>query len=116
MSFHNSCRDIHLAFENDSTMLCCVARDCQGAIHHRKICLDVHIGNTDGYPHRSGWFIWGGENFTESAHDIRLEHTDRGPKLTAQLRMANGGYRERQGIFLADKIANEDGHLRFLGP
>lgn len=28
--------------------------------------------------------------------------------------MKNGGSRGRQGIFLADKIENQDGHLRFL--
>lgn len=60
-----------------------------------------------------GWFIWGGVNFTQSAENIALEHTDRGPKLTAELHKRDGGFRERQGLFLADKIENRDGHLRF---
>ncbi|RAL16162.1 CVNH domain-containing protein [Aspergillus homomorphus CBS 101889] len=110
MSFHQSCHDIHIVHEMGSTMLCCVARDNSGVGHPRKIRLDQHIGNTDG------WFIWGGENFTRSASDVRLEDSDRGPKLTAELLTRDGGSKGRQGIFLADKIANEDGHLRFLGP
>lgn len=60
-----------------------------------------------------GWFIWGGSNFTETANDIQLENTGRGPKLTAYLRKRDGGYRELQGLYLADKIANENGELVF---
>lgn len=60
-----------------------------------------------------GWFIWGGSNFTETAKDIQLENTGRGPKLTAYLRKRDGGYRELQGLYLADKIANENGELVF---
>ncbi|PWY90435.1 Cyanovirin-N [Aspergillus sclerotioniger CBS 115572] len=110
MSFHNSCQNIHLIHENGSTLLHVEARRRNGEVVARTIRLDRHIGNTDG------WFIWGGSNFTESSHDIQLEHTERGPKLTAHLRKNDGGYRELQGIYLADKIANEDGHLVFLGP
>lgn len=60
-----------------------------------------------------GWFLWGGVNFTQSAENIALENTDRGPKLTAELHKRDGGYRERQGLFLSDKIENRDGHLHF---
>lgn len=60
-----------------------------------------------------GWFIWGGSNFTETANDIQLENTGRGPKLTAYLKKRDGGYRELQGLYLADKIANENGELVF---
>ena len=60
-----------------------------------------------------GWFLWGGVNFTESAHNIQLENSDRGPKLTADLSKADGGSRGRQGLFLADKIENQNGNLKF---
>ncbi|ODM16666.1 hypothetical protein SI65_08173 [Aspergillus cristatus] len=110
MSFHSSSSDIHITHENGSTMLVCQVRDTHGKMNPRRIRLDDHIGNTDG------WFIWGGVNFTQSAENIALEHTDRGPKLTAELHKRDGGFRERQGLFLADKISNQDGHLKFTGP
>jgi hypothetical protein len=46
-------------------------------------------------------------DFSDSANDIRLE----GTLLTAELPMRDGGYRERQGIELSDRIANENGEL-----
>ncbi|KAL1979791.1 hypothetical protein VTN96DRAFT_5198 [Rasamsonia emersonii] len=109
MSFHLTSEDIHLEFADDSTWLVAQVKDAHGRFHHNRVRLDKHIGNSDG------WFIWGGENFTRSARDIRLEHGPRGPKLTAELPMINGGFRERQGIDLADRIENRDGHLVYLG-
>lgn len=47
------------------------------------------------------------QDFAESANDIRLE----GSLLTAELPMRDGGYRERQGIELNDRISNNDGQL-----
>lgn len=130
MSFHLSSSDIHIRHENGSTMLLCHVRDLHGKMVLKKIRLDDHIGNSDGTPSlfcppfnpqmqstrliRAGWFVWGGVNFTQSAHNIALENTDHGPKLTADLPMSNGGSRGRQGMFLADKIENQDGHLKFL--
>ena len=61
-----------------------------------------------------GWFRWGFTNLTQSAKNIALEHTDQGPKLTADLPMTDGGSRGRQGMFLGDKIENRDGHLKFV--
>ncbi|GAT18807.1 hypothetical protein RIB2604_00103050 [Aspergillus luchuensis] len=107
MSFHNSCQNIHLIHEPGATFLHAEVRRANGEYVARKIRLDRHIGNTDG------WFLWGGSNFTETANDIQLEHTGRGPKLTAYLRKRDGGYRELQGLYLADKIANENGELVF---
>ncbi|PKY02328.1 Cyanovirin-N [Aspergillus campestris IBT 28561] len=109
MSFHLSSHDVHIREENGSTMLLAQVRDHTGKLCSRKIRLDDHIGNSDGY------FIWDGANFTRSARNIGLEASDRGPKLTADLEMHGGGTRGRQGLFLADKIANVDGHLKFLG-
>lgn len=47
------------------------------------------------------------QDFSESGNDIRLE----GTLLTAELPMRDGGYRERQGIQLDDRIANINGRL-----
>ncbi|EAW08797.1 CVNH domain-containing protein [Aspergillus clavatus NRRL 1] len=110
MSFHQSSEDIHIRQEDGSTMLLARVRNNAGQLIQRKIRLDDHIGNTDG------WFIWGGNNFTRTARNIALEHTQYGPKLCADLEMRDGGSRGRQGVMLSDKIGNEDGHLRFLGP
>ncbi|KAE8154346.1 Cyanovirin-N [Aspergillus avenaceus] len=110
MSFHNSARNLKLRSEDGKTLLLLELRDTKGKWHNRKVRLDDHIGNTDG------WFIWGGSNFTRSARDVALENTPWGPKLCADLRMKDGGSRGRQGVMLSDKIQNVDGHLRFLGP
>ncbi|OGM47928.1 hypothetical protein ABOM_002738 [Aspergillus bombycis] len=91
-------------------MLLAEVRNIQGRYIPRKIRLDDHIGNTDG------WFIWGGSNFSNSARNVTLEETPWGPKLCADLPMINGGSRGRQGMMLSDKIRNNDGHLKFLGP
>ncbi|KAE8332530.1 Cyanovirin-N [Aspergillus sergii] len=110
MSFHQTCRNIHIKPEHGQTMLLADVRDIRGRYIPRKIRLDDHIGNTDG------WFIWGGSNFTRSATNVTLEETPWGPKLCADLPMINGGSRGRQGMMLSDKIQNNDGRLKFLGP
>ncbi|PYH89051.1 Cyanovirin-N [Aspergillus ellipticus CBS 707.79] len=110
MSFHETCQNIHLIHENGATLLHCEVRRRNNEFVARTIRLDRHIGNTDG------WFLWGGSNFTETARDIQLVPSERGPKLTAFLRTKDGSHRELQGLYLADKIANKDGELVFLGP
>ncbi|KAA8643360.1 CVNH domain-containing protein [Aspergillus tanneri] len=110
MAFHQSCKDIHIRQEDGYTMLLAEVRDNYGNYSRHKIRLDDHIGNTDG------WFIWGGQNFTRSAKNINLEHTEWGPKLVAEMRSLDGGSRGLQGLMLADKIAVVDGRFKFLGP
>lgn len=125
MSFHLTSQNIRIEFADNSTWLVADVRDANGHYHHNRVRLDKHIGNSDGEPDAKyqndksiltlpGWFLWGGENFTLSARDIRLEHGPRGPKLTAELPKIDGGFRERQGIDLADKIENRNGHLVYL--
>lgn len=131
MSFHHSCENIHIREENGKTSLLCHARDLKGNLVPNRIHLDDHIGNSDGIPFvplffcklvghqyltrgiKIGWFRWGCTNLTQNASNISLEHTDQGPKLTADLPMLNGGSRGRQGMFLGDKIENNNGHLKF---
>jgi hypothetical protein len=48
MSFHQSCRNIHIKEKDGYTMLSAEVRDTQGKYHDRRIRLDDHIGNTDG--------------------------------------------------------------------
>jgi hypothetical protein len=55
--------------------------------------------------------MWDGVNFSHSAQDMRLEG---GSYLTAELPMRDGGYRERMGIELNDRIGNENGRLVFI--
>ncbi|PNP50360.1 hypothetical protein THARTR1_08964 [Trichoderma harzianum] len=100
MSFSASAQNIWL--EDDHILVASVA-DEEGNWHESRIDLDNFIGNEDG------WFMWDGVNFSASANGVRLE----GTLLTAELPMRDGGYRERQGIQLDDRIANINGRLEF---
>ncbi|KAE8351573.1 Cyanovirin-N [Aspergillus coremiiformis] len=110
MSFHHTARNWRIHHDNGETLFRVELRDVQGNWHERTVRLDDHIGNTDG------WFIWGGNGFTRTARNVRLEDTEWGPKLVAVLESNGGGDRGDQGMLLGDKIKNEDGHLRFTGP
>ena len=59
----------------------------------------------------TGWFVWGGQNFSHSASEIEL----RGTKLCAKLTKRDGGHRDYQGIELNDKITNDNGKLKYTG-
>ncbi|KAL7931857.1 Cyanovirin-N [Trichoderma chlorosporum] len=101
MSFQASAREIWL---EDGCILVAVIGDGQGNWDESRINLNDLIGNEDG------WFSWDGVNFANSARNIRLE----GTLLTADLPKRDGGYRERQGIQLNDRIANIDGRLQLV--
>ncbi|KAL6821673.1 Cyanovirin-N [Trichoderma sp. SZMC 28015] len=100
MSFSASAQNFWL--EGGHILVATVA-DEEGNWNDSRIDLNDFIGNEDG------WFMWDGVNFAESANDIRLD----GTLLTAELPMRDGGYRERQGIELNDRIANINGRLEF---
>ncbi|RAH42397.1 CVNH domain-containing protein [Aspergillus aculeatinus CBS 121060] len=108
MSFHTSCQNIHLIKEDGRTILHAEVRRRNNEMVARTFPLDRHIGNANG------GFQWGGHDFSHSARDIELEQTERGPRLTAFLKGAGGEYRELQGLYLADRIKNEDGNLIYL--
>ncbi|KAL4909550.1 hypothetical protein BDW74DRAFT_146784 [Aspergillus multicolor] len=101
MSFARSCSNFHL---ENGHVLVATAQDVHGNWRESRIDLNGFIGNQDG------WFMWDGENFANSARDIRLE----GSRLTAELPKRDGGYRERQGIELNDRIGNDNGRLVFV--
>ncbi|QRD89498.1 Cyanovirin-N [Aspergillus flavus] len=106
MSFHQSCDLIRIEVRGDHTVLLAAAKNGDGdETVPAEIVLDEQIGNGDG------WFVRGGENFTETAHEIELEFRDDGPWLTAFLTEVDGGDRERQGINLAEHIGNDGGRL-----
>jgi hypothetical protein len=81
--------------------------DVDGNYQSAAIDLNECIGNEDG------WFMWDAENFSESAHDVRLEVDGSSVKLVANLTKRDGGYRELQGIDLNDRISNENGSFVF---
>ncbi|UDD59426.1 hypothetical protein AFCA_006847 [Aspergillus flavus] len=106
MSFHQSCDLIRIEVRGDHTVLLAAAKNGDGdETVPAEIVLDEQIGNGDG------WFVRGGENFTETAHEIELEFREDGPWLTAFLTEVDGEDRERQGINLADHIGNDCGRL-----
>ncbi|KAK1243347.1 hypothetical protein MKX07_003975 [Trichoderma sp. CBMAI-0711] len=98
MSFSASAQSYYL---EDGHILRASVADEEGNYQESSIDLDQFIGNEDG------WFMWDGVNFSHSANDIRLE----GTTLTAELPMRDGGYRERQGVNLDDRISNQNGRL-----
>ncbi|RPB20072.1 Cyanovirin-N [Terfezia boudieri ATCC MYA-4762] len=102
MSFHASSQGISL---HDNHILVAQVKSEHGTWHHRTIDLNNYIGNSDG------WFIWGGQKFSHSARNISLSHRPDGVWLEGELRCVNGGYRERQGINLSEKISNQGGNL-----
>ncbi|KAJ5892349.1 hypothetical protein N7504_009040 [Penicillium tannophilum] len=104
MSFSQSSQNIHTETKDGSLFLFCQAQNEVGDWQAAEINLDEFIGNSDG------WFEWDGVDFSQSAQNIHLE----GTYLTADLPMRDGGYRERQGIDLNDRIGNENGKLVFL--
>ncbi|KAF3074536.1 hypothetical protein CFAM422_003407 [Trichoderma lentiforme] len=100
MSFSASAQNFWL---EDGHILVATVADEEGNWNDSRLELNDFIGNEDG------WFVWDAVNYADSARDIRLE----GTLLTADLPKRDGGYRERQGIQLDDRIANINGRLVF---
>jgi hypothetical protein len=62
--------------------------------------------------YRAGWFTWDGTNFSRSARNVTLKDFNDGWHLEAELPKRDGGYRERQGIHLGERIQNVDGQFQ----
>jgi len=77
------------------------------------LLLSPRVPFSDSITILKGWFKWNGRNFSRSARNISLTHGDGGPKLEADLQCADGSFRERQGVNLADRIENRNGTLVF---
>ncbi|KAF7114785.1 hypothetical protein CNMCM5793_000324 [Aspergillus hiratsukae] len=104
MRFDKSCRNLYTRLENGTTVLIAEAAN-MNQLSDSRTTLDDFIGNEDGY------FKMPGRGFTQSAQNIALEYSEHGPKLSAEMRREDGEWRERQGILLADKLENDEGHL-----
>ncbi|KAG5922925.1 hypothetical protein E4U42_005147 [Claviceps africana] len=100
MSFAASSQDIRLEGKH---MLHALCRDTDGNLQESSIDLNKFLGNQNGY------FIWGGENFSETADQVELE----GYILSAVMRAEDGQYAPRQIIDLNERITNDNGRLVF---
>jgi hypothetical protein len=61
----------------------------------------------------TGFFMWGGVNYSQTAKDISLKQ---GHFLIATMKKEDGTWREPQGIDLGDRIQNLNGDLTFVSP
>ncbi|CEJ59960.1 hypothetical protein PMG11_08558 [Penicillium brasilianum] len=109
MSFHASATKIEL---EDGHILKATLRNSEGEEVDSELDLNKIIGNNDGS------FQWEGENFQDSAEDIEFSRDERDdgeaiPVLRAQLGNLEGE-NVSADINLAERIANEDGHLVFI--
>ncbi|RPA80410.1 Cyanovirin-N [Ascobolus immersus RN42] len=92
----------------DGHILRASCKNEEGEWCQSEIDLDQHIGNENGH------FIWGGENFSQSAVGINLEE---GHRLTADLVREDGELNTgeaRQGIDLNERIGNHNGVLVYV--
>ncbi|KAF9311056.1 hypothetical protein BG003_007825 [Podila horticola] len=106
MSFQHSCQDISL--ENNSVLVA-RCRKADGSWNDSSLDLDDILGNDDGY------FVWNGQQFSLTAKNVHLNLSDEvGPNIEADLPCADGSFRERQRIILAERIENDDGNLVFI--
>ncbi|KAL7271238.1 hypothetical protein RUND412_006006 [Rhizina undulata] len=108
MSFHLTSSNIRVENEGGRTHLRADAEAEDGSKRQADVDLDRVLGNNDGH------FQWNGENFTESAKDVKFSIEGGGavPVLRAQLRTANGEWREAD-VNLAERIDNVNGDLVF---
>lgn len=65
-----------------------------------------------------GSFEWGGENFQDSAEDIEFSRDDRDDGEAIPVLRANLGNLDGENVAadinLAERITNEDGHLKYV--
>jgi len=104
MELHESSKDFRL--EGTSTLVArCLLADGK-TYTTSKIVLDKHIGNIDGQ------LVWHGENFSQSAEDVRLD----GTILRARCKRAshNGGGYVETSLELKEKLRNDNGILMMI--
>ncbi|KAF7559924.1 hypothetical protein G7046_g4227 [Stylonectria norvegica] len=108
MSFHLSAQDINL---EDGHILHAQLTNVDGESVDSQLDLNAYIGNNNGA------FEWGGEGFSNSAHDVSfdLEGDDSVPILRATLGNLDG-----EGVSsdlnLSECLANDNGQLVFVPP
>ncbi|KAJ5907166.1 uncharacterized protein N7473_004082 [Penicillium subrubescens] len=109
MSFHASATSIEL---EDGHILKATLRNEEGDEVESELDLNDIIGNNNGS------FEWGGENFQDSADEIEFTREERDedepiPVLRASLGNLDGE-NVPADINLAERITNENGHLKFV--
>ncbi|KAJ5669878.1 hypothetical protein N7462_010948, partial [Penicillium macrosclerotiorum] len=106
MSFHESAVSIEL---EEGHRLKATLRHGDDEERDSELDLNDVIGNNNGE------FVWGGENFKDSAENIEFhrEGDDDVPVLRAVLYTIDGEGVSAD-INLAERITNQDGHLVFV--
>ncbi|KAK3492592.1 Cyanovirin-N [Neurospora hispaniola] len=108
MSFHVTAEDARIEVRDNRTILFARLRREDGEWNDASYELDQIIGNNDGH------FQWGGQNFTETAEDIRF-HPKEGaaeqPILRARLRDCNGEFHDRD-VNLTEIVENVNGQFQ----
>ncbi|KAH7138491.1 Cyanovirin-N [Dendryphion nanum] len=105
MTFHYSAEDIRV---DDGHILRARLQNGEGEWVDAEIDLNAHIGNDNGY------FVWDGENFSESAQDVQfsIEGDGEVPVLRAVLSDADGN-QETRDINLGERISNNNGNFEY---
>lgn len=126
MSFHASAINIEL---EDYHILKATLLNSEGEEVDSELDLNEIIGNNNGTPHfpvhsstvlisLPGSFEWGGENFQHSAEDIEFSRDERDDGEAIPVLRASLGNLEGENVSadinLAERITNEDGHLKFI--
>ncbi|KAJ5381938.1 uncharacterized protein N7496_004366 [Penicillium cataractarum] len=109
MSFHASATNIEL---EDGHILKATLLNSEGEEVDSELDLNEIIGNNNGS------FEWGGENFQDSAEDIEFSRDERDDGEAIPVLRASLGNLEGENVSadinLAERITNEDGHLKFI--
>ncbi|ROV94269.1 hypothetical protein VMCG_08623 [Cytospora schulzeri] len=105
-NFHHTAEIPSIRVENGHMLHARIIK-ADGEHVHSQFNLDRCIGNQDGH------FAWGGENFSQTARDIRFHiEGENQPILRASLEQVNGEWHDRD-INLTERIMNRDGQLVF---
>ncbi|CAI7607013.1 unnamed protein product [Penicillium glandicola] len=106
MGFHKSSMGIKL---KDKHLLTAYCKRSSGEATYSELDLNQFLGA------RKGEFVWGSQNFSESAHDVdlKIEGPDDEPVLHAHFDSEDGKIQKSQ-VKLGCCIKNEDGHLSYM--
>ncbi|OJJ80716.1 CVNH domain-containing protein [Aspergillus glaucus CBS 516.65] len=110
MSFQDSACNIYLDSDpgdtDRKTSLSATCNNDQGTGMTSQLKLDEALGNQDGR------FSWDGQNFSNTARNVRLGMEQREPVLHAELKNESGEY-TGSDTQLGEHVGNVDGQLRW---
>ncbi|KUI55824.1 hypothetical protein VP1G_03200 [Cytospora mali] len=105
-NFHHTAEIPSIRVDEGHVLHCRVVRE-DGEHVDARIDLNSCIGNENGH------FQWGGQNFAETAREIRFNiEGETQPILRAQLKSLDDQWEDRD-INLTERIMNRDGQLVF---